>query len=121
MDVGQLLAWVGGTISLLLAIGAGLALVKGSYGKARIQALREDNDDFRKRLDDSDKELAKAKAREDALDLRCSALESENKLLKEMVTQRAQVVELTKKLDEHHEQAMDAWHDIATAVKESKA
>lgn len=111
-SVAQAMGIVGGLIAILGAITGVLIFVRGSYSKARLQALREDNDDLRKRVDDQDRELEKCRAREDKHDTEIKALKSENALLREMVTSKAEVEQLMKLLTTHHRRAEAAWASI---------
>ena len=116
MSIQDVLTFVGLVITVLGLIGGSFALVKGSYNKARIQALREDNDDLRKRLDDADKDSIRRDAREQTLIARIEHVESENELLKTMVTQRANVDQVLDRLNEHHEQVMIGQTKLAQAL-----
>lgn len=112
MNPSQALAWVGLFITVMLAIGAGLALIRGSFNKARIEALRGDNSDLRDRVADLEHENERHELKEGALETRCEHLESENKLLMEMVTQRAEVAEVKGMLDRHHKEAMKKFDEL---------
>jgi len=113
MDVNlpEWLGVIGAFLSVALALGAGLALVKGSYNKARIAALREDNDDLRARVGDMAAELERRKLQEETLSARVSKVDSENQLLRDMVTQRAEVERVNNSLAEHHREAMASISD----------
>lgn len=129
MDVNlpEWLGVIGAVLSIALALGAALALVKGSYNRARIQALREDNDDLRARVGDLDSELERRKLREETMEAKVNKVDSENQLLRELVTQRADVERVEeavrehhskalKELDEHHEMSVNAWRQISEAL-----
>lgn len=109
MDITDVLTVIGGFIAVLLAIGAGLALVRGSYNKARIEALRGDNSDLRDRVKDLEQTVERHETKEQALEARCEHLEQENITLLEGITQRADVEALKSKLDSHHTQAMEKF------------
>lgn len=117
-NVAQVLGVTGGLIAILGAIVGVLLFVRGSYNKARLQALREDNDDLRKRVDDQDKELEKCRIREDKHDAEIKALRSENLLLRDMVTSKAEVGQLMDLLATHHRRAETAWANILKTLEE---
>lgn len=117
-SVAQVLGVTGGLIAILGAIVGVLLFVRGSYNKARLQALREDNDDLRKRVDDQDKELEKCRIREDKHDAEIKALRSENLLLRDMVTSKAEVGQLMDLLATHHRRAETAWANILKTLEE---
>jgi hypothetical protein len=98
----QLFGLIGAVISVCLAIGAGIALVRGSYSRARMQALREDNDDLRARMSDCEHVNEK-------LEAEVGHLTSENKLLTALVTQRADVDAVLEELRAHNQQAQEFW------------
>src|SRR5690349_2480241 len=104
-------------IGLLILIGGAIALVRGSYNKARIQALREDNDDLRARLNDCDKKISEHVAAETLLEQKVDHLTSENVMLTQMVTQRANVDEVITLLNVHHVQSMEYWERMTTAME----
>jgi hypothetical protein len=111
---------LGAVVAVIAIIGAGIGVVvfiRGAYGQARITALREDNDDLRKRVDDSDKELAKCNAREDVLEVNLLHLRSENDLLREMVTQRADVSTLIDAHTRNHQEIISALTAVVTAIQ----
>jgi hypothetical protein len=80
-------SWAAGILGLLILAGLALALIKGSYNRARIEALRSS-------LDDTDKELARERGRRERLEDRVLHLEAENETLKALVLQRAEVEQL---------------------------
>lgn len=115
--VGGALSIVGAILTVLILAGVAAALVRGSYNKASIEALRTDNNDLRERLDDRDEKLKEKDQtfeneiklrdlRETQLEERCDHLESENKTLMEMVTQRAEVAAVAGRLEDHHTEVM---------------
>jgi outer membrane murein-binding lipoprotein Lpp len=113
----SVLLTIAAVVGAVVLIGGSLALVRGSYNKARIQALREDNTDLRDRIDDCEDKIEAAAHKEEALEIEVQHLRSENDLLKAMVTQRADVQTVLKKLNEHHEQAMDVWQRLLAATE----
>lgn len=124
----QLLAWVGVFITVMLAIGAGIALIRGAYNKARVEALREDLVDARAKIEElrgnvrdveHDAKLKDEahKLREDALEDRCTRLETERDALRKMVMQRAEVAEVKSLLVSHHEDAMHRLDRMEALIK----
>lgn len=112
------MANMAGTVfGIAILLGGVYFAFKASYNTARIQALRDDNTDLRHRVDDLDGEIERAKQREETLEVKVHHLESENQLLREMVLQRAEVGAVASKLDEHHQQAMEAWRKMIIALE----
>jgi predicted nuclease with TOPRIM domain len=116
-NLGSALNWLAIAIGALLLVGAAAALVRGSYSKARIQALREDNEDLRARVSDLEGTVASNRSREANTEQRLSHVEEENKLLKDMVTQRANVEAMLDLLEHHHSESMAAWNRIVDAIE----
>lgn len=115
--VTSVLLTISAVVGAIVLIGGSLALVRGSYNKARIQALREDNDDLRARQKDTEDRLDAAEAREVTLGLELEHVRSENRMLTTMVTQRADVQTVLSLLNEHHEQAMGVWRKLLTFLE----
>jgi polyhydroxyalkanoate synthesis regulator protein len=115
--IPQFLVAVAAVIGAIVLIGGALALVRGSYNKARIQALREDNEDLRNRVQDCEDKLTAADARETALEMKVQHVESENDLLTQLVTQRADVDKVLKLLDDHHKAAMSGQAKLTKAIE----
>lgn len=116
-NLGDWVGVVGSTFGVIVLLISAFIFVSGSYNKARIQALREDNQDLRDRVNDLDSELERTKAREDKLEAQVQHLVTENQLLADMITQRANVEALSDMLDHHHSEAMKAWDKIAKAIE----
>lgn len=121
--VSDFIVALGAVIAVLIAIGAGLTLVNGSYNKARMDALREDNDDLRKRLDDTERDLLRERTKGEARDIRIKHLESENLLLTQLVTQKADVegvkTDVHRVLEEirtHHASMTKAYERLYDAI-----
>lgn len=115
-NVSQIFAAIGVILAVLVAVGAGLTLVRGSYNKARIQALREDNEDLRARVGDVEEKLEQSEAREAVLSAKVEHVESENQLLTALVTQKANVDEVLSLLNTHHEAAMQWMAKLTAAI-----
>lgn len=93
MNVAQALGVIGMAFSILTAVVAVTLYVRGSYAKARIEALRDDLNDergaaesLRARVTDLEKENERVKARMDGLERENDVLKSQpgldlNKLL----------------------------------------
>lgn len=113
----QFLIAVAATVTAVVVIGGALALVRGSYNKARIAALREDVGDFQVRLKSCEEQLDESKAREAALKTKVEYLEQKENLLTALVTQRADVEAVLEKLNEHHEAAMAGQQRLIEAVE----
>lgn len=117
MSINEVLGAVAAAVGLLILIGGALALVRGSYNKARIQALREDVGDYIRRLDDCEERCSQAEHREEALELKVDHLKSENSLLTQLVTQRADVDKVLTLLSQHHEAAMAGQAALTEAIQ----
>ena len=123
MDMPQSVNLAVATIALLVGLGGALALVRGSYNKARIEALRGDNSDLRERNKDVELENERLKReieterehhklRIKQLEESNEHLEDEKKILMELVTQRAEVDEVLQTLNNHHDQAMGKFDSM---------
>lgn len=120
----NVLGLIGIFVSVTLGVGSALALVRGSYNKARMEAIRQDNNDLRSRTDDQDKELARCKAREDVHEAKIVHLQSENTMLTAMITQRANVdiviasqAEVLAELKAHNAAAEAHWDEMIEEIK----
>lgn len=121
VNLPEWLGVIGAVLSIALALGAALALVKGSYNKARIAALREDNDDLRARVGDLDSELERQKLRDQTREAKIAKVDSENQLLRDMVTQRAEVDRVNQAVAEHHKKAMTSLEEHHQASSQAWA
>lgn len=109
------LAIAGGLVVVIVALAGTLVFVRGAYGNARIQALREDNEDLRNRVSDTEGER-------DIYRLRAESLISENTILKDLTLQRANVEQLKHALLAHNAEEMDTlkeYTDLIIAALES--
>ena len=119
--MNSLLDWVTliGGVAGLIVLGTGAVLfIKGSYNKARIEALRADIADYKQREDSHDRDMADCKNEVEILRTRNEHLHDEVELLREMVTQRADVEAVMKALDTHHVQTIKALGAIKDAIVE---
>lgn len=105
----EILAGIGGLISLIVLIGGTAALLRSSYNKARMEALREDNEDLRARVSDLEATENRLMSVQAAAGARIKHLEEENAILMEGLTQRAEVSSVKTMLERHHTEAMTAW------------
>lgn len=112
-----IVAIISGCIVIVGAVVGAAVYVSGSFNKARMAALREDNEDLRKRCADMDVELDHCKAREELLAHRIETLENERDVLAELATSRADIEAITASLDEHHRQATEYWGKMLTAME----
>lgn len=118
LNLPEWLGVLGLIMSVAVAAGAGLALVRGSYTKVRMEALREDNSDLRNRVKDCEDKVSASEAREQLLDQQVKHMQRENDLLKEMVTQRANVEGIGNMLQYHHDQAMSRMDSLGDLMLE---
>lgn len=107
---------LGIVVGAVVLLGASLGMIRGSYNKARIQALREDNEDLRNRVRDVEDKCTASEAREALLEQKVEHMENENVLLTALVTQRANVDEVLGELRDHHTAAMDKFDELIAAV-----
>lgn len=107
----------GGILAIIILLIGALVFIKGSYNKARIQALREDNEDLRARIMDQERELVILKATKETHTTQIQHLEAENQLLANMITQRANVEALSDLLEMHHKESLQAWKNIQKAIE----
>src|SRR5687768_12560391 len=94
--VQQALAVIGTALGLIVLLTGVYFFIKGSYNKARIEALRSDNDDMRARLADCLQGKQEAITARDRYHSERNSLREEVATLRETVTQRAEVHELTE-------------------------
>lgn len=120
-NLTQVVGVIGAIISVCLAIGAGIALVRGSYNRARMDALRQDNADLRVRQDDTHKELVDCQNKLALAEGRITHLEQEKELLTALVTQRAEFEKVLDALNNHHERAEETWAALAAAMMQVAA
>lgn len=116
MTTIQVLEVAGAFLGILILCGGALALVRGSYSKARIQALREDNDDLRSRVEDLDRELDRRRDKITNQADKIEDLRSECRLLKELVTSKADVEAVTDFLEFHHNESVQAWELVRETI-----
>jgi len=103
------LAIAGGLVVVIVALTGALVFVRGAYGNARIQALREDNEDLRNRVTDTEGER-------DIYRLRAESLSSENTILKDLTLQRANVEQLKHALLAHNAEEMDTLKEYTDLI-----
>ncbi len=118
------LAVVGGLLGLTAAAGGLAVWFKGSYTKARIEALRSDITDYERREVVHEKDMLEAQGKISALEIKVAKLEEERDMLRELATQRAAVAELASEvrdlivvLKEHHDASAAAWVRIEQKVE----
>lgn len=127
MGFFDIIAAVSAVIGLLILIGGGIALIKGSYNKARIEALHQDITAYQNRTEalegdlerqtlKHDGEIKACGIREQALEDRCSHLETENHTLRELVTQRADVAEVSAQLATNHQEIIQKWTELTALL-----
>lgn len=121
---GKTLQIIATLLALLILIGGAALLIRGSFNKAKVQELREDNDDLRKRLADAENKIRDHAARESALEVKVDHQQSEIEMLTEMVTQRAEVsvlaqsiIDLYAELKKHHGEAIGHWSSMEVALE----
>jgi cell division protein FtsL len=106
----QLVLTIAGSLILVIvALAAVLVFVRGAYGNARIQALREDNEDLRARVADTESER-------DIFKTRVESLSSENTILRDLTLQRANVEQLKHALLAHNAEEMDTLKEYTDLI-----
>ncbi len=112
-------AIVGGLFGIVAVIGGALVVFRGSYNKARIEALRADVDDYARREQRHEQQRIEDRGKIETLEAKVTALENENNMLRELATQRAAVSELAIEVRElivvlktHHIESTEAWERI---------
>lgn len=112
--------WISAVLALvsIVVVLTGLVVAaRGSYNKARIQALREDLEDSRKREDDREREIKHLQQKVETLDIKMQGLLRENTVLSDMVTQRVEIATLQGLLETHHTDMTIVANRIADSVK----
>ena len=103
-----------GLSMLLVLLGGSYVVLKSSVNKATVSELRGS-------LEDARKDNAELRLKQDADHAKLMHLEDENKLLKALVTQKANVDAVLDLLEEHHRMAMKKQEEIMTAIRELRA
>jgi chromosome segregation ATPase len=98
---------VTGVLSVTTIIAT--ALVGVLFGS--LKTLRDTANDLRSRVTDLEKERVEDRAE-------IAESQSENRLLKAMVTGKVEWVALTDQLEEHHRQAVSWWGETRTILSE---
>ncbi len=106
MNVAQLLAVLGGAITLITLLGAGLALLRNSYLKAQVEQLRGDRDDLQARVDRQKRELDELKTIVNAQAEQIHALQAVVTAREAVERVSQQVADLTRKSAEQHRAVM---------------
>lgn len=110
--MSSLTAWIG-LISTIVGVatilGAGLVILRGSYTKARLELLRGAVEDYKAEKERLEQEISK-------LEIRISACENENRILKGIVTAKAEISALQDVIMQNHEQLMDALESAARSL-----
>lgn len=108
-------------IAILTAFAVALVIFRGSYSKAKIEALIRDVDIYKNREDLHEREMVDCKERIALLEEKVSHLEGENALLREEVTQKARVEELARDTREMHIDNMAMNEQILIAIQSARA
>lgn len=125
MDINWLSVFtvMGAVAGIVVLSGSVLVYLKGSYSKAKIEALRGDLADLRQKHADADTEKLALENKYTALEVKYSSVINERNVLAELVTQKAQVDEVklavirgVEILEEHHSESLDAWSAIVTQL-----
>lgn len=116
-NFGELLTIIGSVLGIIVLVTGALLYINGSYNRARMNALREDNDDLRHRVDDTEAELSNCKTKLQARNIKIESLETENRLLVDMITQRAEVEAISDLLEMHHKETTKAWRRIEELLR----
>ena len=85
--------WIIGFLAVTSAIGLAFLLIKGSYNKASMDALRADNNDLRQRDKDNKDKIIELEHQVELLQTKTASLENENRILR--------TVEVPVDLDRH--------------------
>jgi hypothetical protein len=111
IDLSSAVGLVGGMAGLAVLCGGILVFFKGAYNKARIEALRQDVQDYANRDAARQEEHRDDQARIAKLESNVQHLTTENGMLRDLVTQRVEIQQLGGLLTEHHQEAMEAWSE----------
>lgn len=124
MNIPQWLAVLATVLGLASILGAVIATFRASYSRARIEALREDNNDLRARVDDLEAKEERAQKREAELASEVKHMKDENNILKEMVLQRVEIAGIAdvltlqgEKSNQYHDESMAVANNILEALK----
>lgn len=118
--VSEWIGLIGGIAGIIILLTGAFVFVKGSYSKAKIEALRQDNSDLRDRVNDLEHEVAARRAKEEELEHKLIEATEKIDLLSEMVMQRANVEAIHDIVENHHIEAKTAWTQIQEYLRELK-
>ena len=113
----ELVQQVGAFLSVVLLLGGAWMLVRGSYNQAKLHAVDEDNDRLRKRNADLEGDLERCRQSDIHKDEQIRGLKQEVTHLTSLVTQRAEVSEVLKRLEEHNENTIQGIEKIIQEVR----
>ncbi len=106
MNVAQIVAVVGGAITLITLLGAGLALLRNSYLRAQVEQLRGDRDDLQARVDRLQGEAKELRATVEVQAEQIHALQAVVTAREAVERVSQQVADLTRKSAEQHRAVM---------------
>lgn len=102
MDAKDWISAILALVSIVIVLTGLVVAARGSYNKARLQALREDLADSRKREDDRDRDVRNLAQKLETTETKLESLIRENRVLSDMVTQRVEIATLQGQLETHH-------------------
>lgn len=116
---------IGGLISGVVVF------VRASYSKAKIESLQQDNTNLRAEVADLDRRLErertdrerheeKVKAESEQLKAQLEGALTQNQMLADMILQRANIEAVHDQIDQHHQEAKQAWTSLIDEVKKIK-
>lgn len=118
MSLGDLVGVVGGVLSIIMLSGGVVVFFKASYNRARIDALRQDIDDYRNRQEQCDRQHSDDEKRIEKCEDEIKHLTDENHTLRELVLQRVEIHGLGDLLTMHHQEAMVYWKHMTEAMEQ---
>lgn len=114
MSPDVILATVGAIFVLVATVTAAVAVARASLVKSTIETLRASNDALNERV-----EILMSDAR--SLNVRCDALENENRVLRNLKSGAEAVERLGAQLIESVDQARHDHHDILAMIEATTA
>ena len=116
VDIGETVGVIGGIAGLIVLFTGALVYVKGSWSKARLDAMAKDIETYKSREELHEKEMTDCKHRIETLEEKVETLTEENSVLREAVTQRAAVEELRQVQASQHHELMAMFEQLLIAV-----
>ena len=116
-SVVELVTVIGTICGVLVLLGSALVIVRGSYSKARMEALAQDINIYKGREELHEREMADCRERIQLLEVKVEHLSEENQVLRETATQKAAVSALASESAARHNDLMRMFEQLLIAIE----